>query len=276
MARKVLTGLRAEEYEHPSDKKAMEILKKTPGIDAFGKAIFKFGFEKISRIQYEGSSIKVTSVSFPELYKQFTEACRILDLEAKPDFYLYRGYAIDALTIGIDKPMVIFSSGAIDCLSEKEFLYMLGHELGHIKSGHCLYHMMVSLVPIIGDILGSVLLGIGNAVAQGLNLALLSWYRKSELTADRAGLLVVQESNAVFEAMMKLSGVPQSYYDKTKLNTFIEQAREYKALDSDHLNKIAKLYDMMNLNHPLTVMRASEILKWIESNEPKNLFKNRG
>jgi Zn-dependent protease with chaperone function len=272
MARKILKGLSTTEYEHPADKKALDVLKKTPGVDLVGNAILKYGIEKINRIQYTGSSIKVTEDSFPELNALFIEACGILDLETVPDFYIYLDYSINAFSLGQVNPMVVFTSGTIDSLSQTEFMYVLGHELGHIKSGHCKYHMMASVLPILGEILGSVTLGIGNAVAQGLNLALLSWYRKSELTADRAGLLVVQQADAVIGAMMKISGVPKRYYGKALLESFIKQAKEFESYDTDNLNRIAKLYDTMNLDHPWTVMRASEIMKWIDSGVPEQIF----
>jgi Zn-dependent protease with chaperone function len=133
---------------------------------------------------------------------------------------------------------------------------------------------MANALPIIGSVIGTAAFGLGGLVAQGLNLALLAWVRNSELTADRAGLLVVQETNPVIGSLMKISGIPKRYYGVVTINQFIEQARAFKGFDASALDKVAKAICIMDAAHPWSVMRASEILKWVESGECKLLLDN--
>jgi len=128
-----------------------------------------------------------------------------------------------------------------------------------------LYHDMSLIIPILGDIIGSATLGIGGLVSTGLELALLYWYRMSELTADRAGLLACQDKKSVYSTLMKAGGVPQSFYDKMNPEDFIKQAEDFKGFDFETTDKVAKTVMISISDHPWAVLRASEILKWVNS-----------
>ena len=104
-------------------------------------------------------------------------------------------------------------------------------------------------------------------VTTGLQVALLNWQRKSEFSADRAGLLACQNLDAASTAMMKIAGVPPKYYKLIDPDDFHAQAKEFEDLDTDNLDKIAKAVSVMFANHPWTVMRARELYKWIDSGE---------
>ena len=51
------------------------------------------------------------------------------------------------------------------------------------------------------------------------------------------------------------------------MDTFIQQARDFKQLDEDGMNKLIKVLSIADDNHPWTVMRAAELLKWINEGE---------
>ena len=61
--------------------------------------------------------------------------------------------------------------------------------LGHIKATHVLYTIMAQNISTLMTIIGQATLGLGSLLGQGLVAALHDWYRKAELTSDRAGLL---------------------------------------------------------------------------------------
>jgi Zn-dependent protease with chaperone function len=104
---------------------------------------------------------------------------------------------INAFTVGSENPIVVLNTKTVECLTEAELRFILGHEVGHIKSQHSLYHWIARFIlPYIGDTLGKATFGIGKIFTAPLQLALLSWSRKSELTADRAGLLACQNRTA--------------------------------------------------------------------------------
>lgn len=276
MTRISFPGLDSTLYEHPFDQKALCALKGTPGLETAVKAFNKYGIEKMLRMQHTGSNIHVCDNNLPEVKKTLQLACKILDISNIPDLYVQWGYEINAFTAGVEKPLIVLNSGSVDLMTADELLFVTGHELGHIKSKHVLYHQMSMVLPFIGDLVGSATLGLGDLVAKGIQLALLNWQRMSEYTADRAGLLACQDINVAISSMMKMAGLPGRYFGRTSVDAFIKQAKDFEGIEYDMLDKTAKMLSIMWQNHPWTVVRASEMLKWIESSEYQRIIKTYG
>ena len=272
MDKKKLLLLNPNEYEHTFDKQALNTLEGTPGLEKSVKYIHKHGVERIVRLGQMGSYIRVTPKNFPEIHQLLEEACENIFLKDIPDLYIEWSYQVNAKAVGSQKPMIILYSGAVDLLTKEELLFVIGHEVGHIKSGHMLYHDMALILPYLGDIIGAATLGIGLLVSSGLELSLMYWYRMSEFTADRAGLLACQDKKAVLSALMKMGGVPKKYFDKMNPDDFIQQAKEFKGFDYDSMDKVAKLILIATQTHPWTVMRASEIIKWYDSGKYQEII----
>jgi Zn-dependent protease with chaperone function len=264
----VLHNLRPEEYEHPFDKQALNALEGTPGLEILIRKIFEYGIEKLVKMQYTGSNIKVTSKNLPDFDNLIKQVCRTIHLRDVPECYIQQGDDINAMTTGSEKPIIIFNHGAIDKLSHDELIFLIGHEIGHIKSQHSVYHLLGLVLPIIAD----MIVGIGGIISKGMEMALVNWQRKSEFTADRAGLLACQNIEAAITAMMKMAGAPSCSYDSLNPIDFLEQAKEFENFDIDQMNKFAKLVSAMGETHPWTVMRGAEMQKWIESGEYRQLI----
>jgi Zn-dependent protease with chaperone function len=266
MAGRALTGLRPQAYEHPLDRKTLDALEKFTTFDALIRKCNEYGFERLLRVQLMGSYLRASRDSFPDLYAMVQDACDVLDLPRRPALYIQPG-GINAFTAGVDQPIVVLNAGLIDTLTEDQLRFVIGHELGHIKSGHVFYYQMALLLPIIASILDTATLGLGGVFSAGMQVALLRWQRMSELTADRAGLLVCQDVNAVIESMMRLSGLPNRFADSVNTEDFIAQAREFQSFDSDKLDWIAKFLSGVGQTHPWTVMRAHELLAWVDTGD---------
>lgn len=262
---KKLNLLHPSEYEHPLDRQALQLLEGTPGLESLVRKYNKHYIERVLRLVYTGSNIKVNENSFPELNDIFMEVCETLHLKRIPELYIEEKSEINGFTVGSEKPVIVLTSDAIDSLTDDELRYLIGHEVGHIKSGHMVYQTIAKDLGFLGDLIGAATLGIGEIISISLELALLHWQRMSEFTADRAGLLACQNDDAVITTLMKLGGVPKKFYNRIKKDAFIEQAREFEGYDYNKLDKIGKILIASLSTHPWSVMRASEILKWIES-----------
>jgi Zn-dependent protease with chaperone function len=266
MERKQLYQLHPREYEHNFDRLALETLEKTPGIKSVVKKFNKHALERDSRLIFSGSCLKVTENSFPDIYELLEEVCHNLYLKNIPDLYLQQGDEVDAFSTGSENPLIVLNSGAIDSLSSEELLYLLGHEVGHIKSGHLLYHEMAKIIPHIGEIAGSVTpLGIGKILSKGLKYPLIHWTKMSQFSADRAGMLASQNIDAVMSTLMKMSGLPKKYTDHINTDIFTNQARSFKNIDYNSLSSVDKIILSLDEKHSWSIMRAAELLKWIES-----------
>ena len=263
----VLQDLHPFEYEHPFDAKALDTLQKTPGLDKFVRQYNKHAVERVITVQYTGSNLRITNENYPKIHSLLDRVCEIINLPQCPDLYLEAGSGINSFTIGVDRPIIILTSDAINLLDDSELLYLIGHEVGHIKSQHTLYHQIAQFLPAIADVLGQVTLGLGKLLSSPLQLVLLRWSRMSEFTADRAGLLACQDRDLATQVMMKWAGMPFKHYNDMKLECFLQQARDFEELDYDKLNKAVKFLATMQSSHPWTVMRAAELLRWLESGE---------
>lgn len=270
--KQILMGLNPKEYEHPFDKKALNALEGTPGLEVLVRKFNQYGIEKLMKIQYTGSNIKVNQDNFPHLFKALVTVCDVISYRPIPDLYVNLGF-INAWTIGVDNPLIVLTSGCVGLLSYDELLFVLGHEVGHIKSRHILYHQMALILPILGNLIGSATLGIGGLISSGFQIALLNWQRKSEFTADRAGLLACQNVNAATTAMMKIAGAPPRYYSSLKPSDFEKQAKEFEEFDLNNYDKVAKAASVMFADHPWTVMRGHALYKWIESGDYDKILK---
>jgi len=139
MSRIIIEGLNSFEYEHEFDRKALSALEKTPGLELLVRKFNEYWNDKILKIQITGSYLKVTENNFPEIHRALMEGCTILNIKKIPKLYIQCGYEVNAYTSGVEDPIIVLNSGCIDLLSYDELLYVIGHELGHIKREHVLY-----------------------------------------------------------------------------------------------------------------------------------------
>lgn len=265
--KRILTGLDHSQYEHPFDQKALSTLENTPGLSLVGNFITKHTIEKIYTVQYTGSNLKVTPDNYPKIYDYLQYACQILDMPKVPELYIEWGYSINAFTVGSENPIIVLNSGLIDLCDDEEIMFIIGHECGHIKSNHMLYHMMAQVINLFIDSIP-----LGNLAAAPIQYALYYWDRMSEFTADRAGLLCCQNKDAAIRAFMKMAGTPIKEFNSLNYETFIQQAADFKQLDYDAMSKVIKFISIMDASHPWTVMRAAELLNWINSGDYKLLI----
>lgn len=264
--KKILRHLSHTEYEHEFDRKALNTLENTPGLSVVGRFITKHTVEKFFRVQYTGSNLKVTKETYPHIYEYLEYACQILDLSV-PELYIQWGYNINACTIGAEKPIIVLHSGLIDLCSDDEILFIIGHECGHIKSNHMLYHMMAQVINLIID-----QVPFGRYAGAAVKYALLYWDRMSEFTADRAGLLCCQNMKAAARVFMKIAGLPTNQYAHIDEKSFVKQAQDFDNLDYDKMSKFIKMLSVMDNNHPWTVLRTSQLINWVQTGEVQQIM----
>lgn len=265
---KHLIGLEASAYEHPFDRKALAALKAIPALDSILNTVLNWSEIKWEVTRLQGSAFRVTQDSCPGLYKLVREAARRIDVRDFPKIYTEWGYFINAYTAGYDKDtLLVIYSGAADILSDDELTYVIGHELGHIKSDHCLYHYVASK---IGQAAASV--PGGSVLIAPIIYSLMYWYRMSEFTADRAGLLACQDIDVALGAIIKMSGLPSKYFEHMNREAFLEQAREFEKEFNALSDKAIKAISIMDETHPWTILRAAELIKWYESDEYRQIL----
>lgn len=263
-----LKHLSSKTYEHPFDTQALESIKKIPGVDGVLKTLIKESYERANRLFHKANTVAVTSQQLPQLHQLFLDAAFRLDIQTIPDLFVLQSPFVNAYTTGVDSPFVVVTSGLLDLLTHEEILYVFGHELGHWQANHVLYKMASRIFSGAASALAEVTLGLGRLLTAPLQLALLKWDRCSELTADRAGLLVSRKVDVAIRTLMKMAGGSASLYEQMDYQEFIRQAEEFQMDQEDStLNKIYVLLQVMYQSHPFPVWRTSEILNWVKQGE---------
>lgn len=257
--RVTLTGISSRAWEHPADRGALTALREMRGFDEVLKALSGVWNERAWRMQYLGSSIRADHRQHPRVYRVFAEAAASLDIADLPELYVELNPNLNASCVGMAKPFVVATSRAVESLDDDELRYILGHELGHLRSGHAIYRTMMLILTRMSANLAW--LPAGSIVLRGVIVALHEWWRKAELSADRAGLLAGQDPAAALRSHMKLAGGG----DLSEIDTaaFLEQAAEFEST-GDLRESLIKLQMTAFITHPLPVARAAELRRWVD------------
>ena len=257
MPRVTLTQISSRAWEHPADRAALNAMRAIPGFDEVVRKVAGFFGERGIRQLFLGDAVKVGPNQRPKLDAMWTEVLQTLDWPERPELYVSQTPVANAMAVGFDKPFVIVNSGLLDILSDEEVRSILGHELGHIMSGHTTYTTIAYILLSFGISNLPFLAGIAILPFQ---LAILEWHRKSELSADRAGLLSTQDLTTTMSAEMKLAGGIAGN-DTLNVQEFIRQAEEYETGGSAW-DTILKIMNTALRSHPMHTVRAAELLRW--------------
>lgn len=242
-------------YEHPVALTALATMRKIKGFDTALKAMHGAISEPVIRMQHLSSTIKVGPRQLRHVHDIVEEAVSILDLDDPPEVYVGE-IGINAYTTGVKRPFVVIGSGLVEVMDESELRFVIGHELGHILSGHALYHTMGEL---LANTVGLANVPIVSAVSEGIRAGIREWHRKSELSCDRAGLLVAQDSGAAIGTLMKLASGARIPGMNTE--EFLQQAAEFELDMTGIKNRIFK-FMLPQQSHPILVLRATELDRW--------------
>lgn len=258
-SRVVLTGISSRAWEHPADRGALTALRELRGFDEVVRSFFGMWNERGFRLSHLATGIRVDHRQYPRVYQRFTEAASTLDVIELPELYVTQSPWLNAEAIGLDRPFVTLSSACVQQLDDDELRCLLGHELGHIGSGHAVYKTILSILTRWAASLSW--LPVGAIALRGIIAAMLEWWRKAELSGDRAGLLAGQDPAAALRLLMKMAGGGDlSQVDTT---AFLEQAAEYDG-GGDLRDSLHKIRMTAWSTHPVPVARASQLRHWID------------
>lgn len=257
-SRRILTNIAPRSWEHPADRAALNALRRIPIFDDVLRRLFGFFGEKPIRLAFQANAVRVSANQFPRVHGLYQEVNRTLDVQMKYDLFISQTPIVNAGAYGMDRPFIILNSGTVNMLDDDELAYVIGHEVGHILSDHVLYRTMTILLLQLAS-MGFPVVGLA---ARAVLVGLLEWYRKSELSSDRAGLLAVQDPEIAMRAMLKMAGGGSR--EETNLQEFIQQAEEYRT-GGDVADQVYKILNVMGSTHPFWVLRLSETRDWIES-----------
>jgi Zn-dependent protease with chaperone function len=259
-------GISPRAYEHPADRGALAVLRAVPAVAPVLKAVAGAFTERGERLLQVASSVRVGPKQYPHLDRIRNEVAATFDLDEVPELYVERNAQAYAFTAGIDRPFIVVSTGVVDLLDHDSQRFVIGHEMGHVMSGHALYN---TLLRRLIDLTTSFAWVPAGAIAmRAVIAALREWQRKTELSCDRAGLLACQDPQAALRSHLALAGDLGGQVD---IASFLAQAKEYEEVE-DIRDSILKLLHTEQRSHPLVVVRAAELQRWSATEEYREIL----
>ncbi|MCP2250119.1 Zn-dependent protease with chaperone function [Lentzea aerocolonigenes] len=242
------------------------MLRAVPAVAPILKAVAGAFSERGERLLQVASSVRVGPKQYPQLDRIRNEVAATFDLDEVPDLYVERSAGAYAYTYGIDKPFIVISTGSVDLLDNESLRFVIGHEMGHVMSGHALYN---TLLRRLIDLTTSFAWVPAGAIAmRAVIAALREWQRKTELSCDRAGLLACQDPQAALRTHLALAGDLGGQVD---IASFLAQAKEYEEVE-DIRDSLLKLLHTEHRSHPLVVVRAAELQRWSATEEYREIL----
>lgn len=264
MSRIPLTQISSVTWEHPADRAALQTLRALPGFDEVVKRIASVFGEAGVRNLFLGDAVLVGPTQRPHLYALYQDVLQALDWPESghpaPQLYVTQTPIVNAGAVGFGNPFIVISSGSLELLDDDEQRFVLAHEVGHIMTGHTTYRTIALIVLFFGM---SALPLLASIALLPFQLALLEWYRKAELSADRAGMLGVQDPRASLMTFLKLAG-GKSLGDQIDLDAYLAQAAEYE-MGGSTWDGILKALNTALREHPFHTVRAAELQRWEKS-----------
>lgn len=212
-------GAEGARYAYSADIAMLNTFKRVKPVEMAAEAIVRMYKDGLFKNQLLGTTIKVTPRQFPRIYRIAEECADVLDVPV-PQVYVANSPVLNAYTFGTqEEAFIVVHSSLVDHYSYDELKFVIGHETGHIQNKHVVYNTVLLLLK---NTVGVML----RFVMPPVEVALNAWYRRAEITCDRAGLLCVGDLETGSRALLKLACGSTKLYDELDVDAYLEQFEE--------------------------------------------------
>jgi len=191
-----------------------------------------------------GSKLRLTKKLAPRLIAVLDEAREVLGFDEPIELFVGQDATVNASSmhaIAADEPHVIeLTSALVERMNDDELRFVLGHELGHLAFRHYRSRLAVAAF------------GLDDANQSKAPTLLVrrleSWDRLAEISADRAGLIVVGlRLDVAVSAFFKLQAGLGPEHLRFDVRAFLEQLASIEVLERREL--------LAEFSHPATPIR---------------------
>lgn len=254
------TAISAKAFEHPADRAATAALHRIPFFDTLVKKLLEFTFERRLMQILLGNSVRLGEDQLPEIWSAHRAAYTALDVTTVPALHVIQWPFANAVTLGANKPTVLLQSSIVGMVDRAQLSAVLAHEAGHVLAEHVRYR---TTLEILLRFTPTRLPLLGRLPVQAITMALLGWYRATELSCDRASALVMRDPLVVCRVLMNIAGGGPG---DLNLDAFVKQADEFMDWD-DLFDRYQRLGLELGATHPFPVRRVHELTQWVKSGE---------
>lgn len=198
-------------------------------------------------------ALRVTPQSAPELFQIANEAASVIQVEPV-DIFVIPSRELNAYTFGLSSPKaIVVYSALLKVMDRDEIMFVLGHEMGHVKLGHT---WLNSLIGGMAGIPAPV------EAALVLTMAFRWWNRACEYSSDRAGMLACGSPEKGISSLVKLHAAAAN-----RPVSLEEAMHNLETEDDTLLGNVSELL----MSHPLAVKRINEIRQYAATAEYQRL-----
>jgi Zn-dependent protease with chaperone function len=242
-------GEEGARYAYGADLAMLATFKRIKPVEMAAAATVRM-YKDVFRNQLLGTTIKVTPRQFPSIYKIAEECAEALSVPV-PTLYITNDPRLNAFTFGTDDDaMIVIHSALVDHYERDELKFVIGHETGHIQNKHVVYNTVLQLMhQTIGLLL--------RWIVPPAEVALNTWYRRAEITCDRAGLLCCGDEDAAGRALLKLACGSKKLYAELDVDEYMNQLEEGR----EGVGRFAELF----ASHPYLTKRIQALRVFGES-----------
>lgn len=211
--------------------------------------------------QMLGKGVKVGPRQFHRLYKIAEHCAETLSVDV-PQIYVVNSPTVNAYTFGTDeRSFIVLHSSLVDALSEAELTFVIGHETGHIQNKHVVYGTVLLLLSQMAQ-------AVTGFLVEPALLPLRAWFRRAEITCDRAGLLCSHDVEAGTQSFMKLAIGSSRLFAEMDVEAYVDQLEEGRASIGRYLEAFE--------THPFLPKRIAALRAFAESEIYKTAIGERG
>ena len=230
-------------FAHPVDQAVISALD-NPVVNAVFNKLVSVGIDASYGLEL-ASGIHVSPGTYGELYEIIADCADALDIPVPYVIISDSVKGINACTAGTDQFAFIAVSSFLPLVMNRDELsFVIGHECGHLALGHVVYHTAVNVLGAAGGLLPVV----GDVVVKTIRYPLNAWSRRSEISADRAGLICCGGIEAAKRALFKLEAGFLKL-DGVDIDAYVREAEA--VLDNVSLGKISEVM----YSHPIIPKR---------------------
>ena len=244
-----LGGHEGAPYAYSADLAMLATFRRMRPVELAAAAAVR-AYQNVLRNQLLGTMVRVGPRQFSSIHAIAAQCADALQVPV-PTVYVANNPYVNAYTYGTDEEaFIVVNSALIDHFDAAELKFVIGHETGHIQNKHVVYNTVLHLMK-------NTAVAFLRWILPPVELALHAWYRRAEITCDRAGLLCCQDLQAACRSFLKMACGSRKLYEELDVQAYLEQLSEVR----EGVGRFAEVFD----SHPYLPKRIEAMRVFADS-----------